>query len=238
MASRGGGCVIQTNASASSNCGSANCGSLNRRHHPIGSDQVARNSSTLNRRSAAAAASTASSSHIHHHVTASGTLNRCPNSAEASLLRRSSSTSNRYFFDQLYRLNLFLDRKMFFTFNSQIYLNWQHWHSSWRNYFTTILLYLTTFFLQTTTPHITEVGAFRGRCADRTHDVIRNWRPIGRFHAFTSTSCNLQRSSFDVLIAKRSATTLEAGIKIATLGLQRGICKPWKLCKFLFLFWE
>ena len=126
MASRGG-CVIQTNASASSNCGSANCGSLNRRHHPIGSDQVARNSSTLTRRSAAAAASTASSSHIHHHVTASGTLNRCPNSAEASLLRRSSSTSNRYFLHQLYQLTLILSTKNVFQFHLQIYPIWQHW---------------------------------------------------------------------------------------------------------------
>ena len=129
MASRGG-CVIQTNASAaSSNCGSANCGSLNRRHHPIGSDQVARNSSTLTRRSAAAGASTASSSHIHHHVTASGTLNRCPISAEASLLRRSSSTSNRYFFDQLCRLNLSLGTKNVFQFHLQIHtisIIWEH----------------------------------------------------------------------------------------------------------------
>ena len=69
----GGGCV-----------GGSNCSSLNRRHHPIGSDQVGRNSSNATTQMTSSRRVVAT--HIHHH----GTLNNrgCPNSAEPSLMRR------------------------------------------------------------------------------------------------------------------------------------------------------
>ena len=179
MASRGG-CVIQTNTSASSNCGSANCGSLNRRHHPIGSDQVARNSSTLTRRSAAAGASTASSSHIHHHVTASGTLNRCPNSAEASLLRRSSSTSNRYFFDgtilqQFYwPIDIFLADNNSTPYRGRCVSRTLCWPHPWRHQKLTAFWTLPCLYLNLLQP--SAINLWRRHCKEVSNNPWgRNW---------------------------------------------------------------